>query len=140
MAPPAGPGGAKYYDDNDWVAIELMRVYKLTAEPGLLAAATGIMNFEMQGWQASAELPCPGGIPFSNEFENTDRNTITTAPAAELALQLYRATKNPAYLSFAEQAYEWVRHCLLLPEQHLRRPRQPAAASSNRTSTATPRA
>jgi hypothetical protein len=107
--------GAKYYDDNDWIAIELMRVYKLTAEPGLLAAATGIMNFEMQGWQASAALPCPGGIPFSNEFENTDRNTITTAPAAELAVQLYRATKNPGYLSFAVQAYEWVRHCLLLP-------------------------
>ncbi len=114
VAPPAGPGGVKYYDDNDWVGIELMRVYEMTHEPGLLAAAEGIMSFEMQGWQSSAALPCPGGIPFTNQFENSDRNTITTGPAAELGVQLYRATKNPGYLGFAVQAYEWVRQCLLL--------------------------
>ena len=38
VAPPAGPGGAKYYDDNDWVGIELMRIYRMTREP---AAARG---------------------------------------------------------------------------------------------------
>src|SRR4051794_17129845 len=115
VAPPAGPGGTKYYDDNDWVGIELMRIYKKTHEPGVLAGAEEIMTFEMQGWQGSAGFVCPGGIPFTNEFENPSRNTITTAPAAELAVQLYRATKDPQYLSFAEQAYEWVRQCLLLP-------------------------
>jgi hypothetical protein len=114
VAPPVGPGGVKYYDDNDWIGIELMRVYEMTREPGLLTAAEGIMAFEMQGWQSSAALPCPGGIPFTNQFENSDRNTITTAPAAELGVQLYRATKNPGYLGFAVQAYEWVRQCLLL--------------------------
>ncbi len=30
VAPPAGPGGAKYYDDNAWVGIELARMYELT--------------------------------------------------------------------------------------------------------------
>jgi hypothetical protein len=115
VAPPAGPGGTKYYDDNDWVGIELMRIYEKTHEPGLLAAAEGIMAFEMQGWQESGGFACPGGIPFTNEFENASRNTITTAPTAELGVQLYRATKNPGYLGFAVQAYEWVRQCLLLP-------------------------
>jgi hypothetical protein len=115
VAPPVGPGGAKYYDDNDWVGIELMRVYRMTREPALLTAAEGVMAFEMAGWQEGPELGCPGGIPFSNLSENTDRNTITTAPAAELAVQLYRVTKNPAYLGFAVKAYEWVRQCLLLP-------------------------
>jgi hypothetical protein len=115
VAPPAGPGGTKYYDDNDWVGIELMRLYEKTREPGLLAAAEEIMAFEMQGWEGSSGFACPGGIPFSNEFENASRNTITTAPTAELGVQLYRATKNAGYLGFAVQAYEWVRHCLLLP-------------------------
>ena len=115
VSPPVGPGGTKYYDDNDWVGIELMRMYKLTREPALLQAAEAVMSFEMAGWQASPELGCPGGLPFTNEPENTDRNTITTAPAAELALQLYRATRNPQYLTFAVQAYEWVRSCLLMP-------------------------
>jgi Glycosyl hydrolase family 76 len=117
VAPPAGPGGAKYYDDNDWIGIELMRTYRLTHEPALLGSAEGIMAFEMGGWQGSPELGCSGGLPFTNLAENTDRNTITTAPAAELALQLYKVTGNAQYLQFAIQAYEWVRRCLLLPSQ-----------------------
>ena len=114
-APPTGPGGPKYYDDNDWVGIELVRLYKATHNPALLGTAEGVMAFEMAGWQANPELACPGGIPFSNTTENTDRNTVTNAPTAELAAQLYRITGKASYLQFAEMAYQWVRHCLLLP-------------------------
>jgi hypothetical protein len=125
VAPPVGPGGTKYYDDNDWVGIELMRIYKLTRSPAMLGAAEGIMAFEMAGWQADPRLACPGGIPFSNDLQNTDRNTVTNAPAAELALQLYLATKKAEYLRFAEMAYAWVRRCLLEPSglysDHIRR-------------------
>jgi glycosyl hydrolase family 76 len=113
VAPPTGPGGAKYYDDNDWVGIELVRAFKLTHEPAALASAEMIMAFEMAAWQTDPEQPCPGGIPFSNAVENTDRNTVSTAPAAELAAQLYRVTGNVGYLQFAERAYLWVRSCLL---------------------------
>jgi glycosyl hydrolase family 76 len=115
VAPPVGPGGTKYYDDNDWVGIELVRLYELTRKRPILGSAEGIMAFEIAGWQTSPELGCPGGLPFDNQAENTDRNTVTTAPAAELALQLYRLTGKPEYLQFAEMAYEWVRHCLQEP-------------------------
>ncbi|HEX3512153.1 MAG TPA: glycoside hydrolase family 76 protein [Solirubrobacteraceae bacterium] len=115
VAPPAGPGGPKYYDDNDWIGLELVRLYKLTHKTALLGSAEGIMAFEMAGWQSAPTLGCPGGIPFSNTPENTQRNTVTTAPAAELALQLYKVTGNATYLQFAEQAYGWVRSCLLQP-------------------------
>jgi Glycosyl hydrolase family 76 len=115
VAPPAGPGGTKYYDDNDWVGIELARSYELTHGPSVLGYAEGIMAFEIAGWQENPELACPGGIPFSNTPENTERNTVTNAPTAELALQLYRITHNAQYLQFAEKAYEWVRRCLLEP-------------------------
>jgi hypothetical protein len=115
VAPPAGPGGPKYYDDNEWVGIELARLYRLTHNAAELGTAEGIMAFEMAGWQSDPELACPGGIPFSNAAENTDRNTVTNAPAAELGVQLYRITGNVQYLQFAEMAYEWVRRCLLAP-------------------------
>jgi hypothetical protein len=115
-APPTGPGGAKYYDDNDWVGIELARVYKQTHNPGALGYAEGIMAFEMAGYSTDPTLACPGGIPFSNTSENTDRNTVTTAPAAELGVQLYKITGNVQYLRFAETAYNWVRTCLLQPD------------------------
>ena len=114
-APPTGPGGPKYYDDNDWLGIELVRIYKLTHSAGALGYAEGVMAFEMAGWQTDPTLACPGGIPFSNTLEETDRNTVSTAPAAELAVQLYRVTHRVQYLQFAEQAYEWVRRCLQQP-------------------------
>jgi hypothetical protein len=115
VAPPTGPGGAKYYDDNDWIGIELARIYKKTRNSGALGYAEGIMAFEMAGYSTDPTLACPGGIPFSNLAENTDRNTITTGPAAELGVQLYKITGNVAYLQFAETAYNWVRTCLLQP-------------------------
>jgi hypothetical protein len=115
VAPPAGPGGTKYYDDNDWIGIELLRAYRLTHDPAVLAGAEAVMAFEMAGWDANPEHVCPGGIPFSNSAENTDRNTVTTAPAAELGAQLYRVTGQGQYLQFAVKAYEWVRRCLLAP-------------------------
>jgi len=119
VAPPEGPGGAKYYDDNEWVGIELMRMYELTHNAALLGSAEGIMAFVMAGWQTAGpegqQIACPGGIPFSNAAENRERNTVTDGPAAELALQLYRVTQNPQYLQFAEMAYVWVRSCLTQP-------------------------
>ena len=115
VAPPTGPGGTKYYDDNDWVGIELMRLYQLTHKPALLGSAEGIMAFEMAGWQSSPALGCPGGLPFSNLSQNSERNTTTTAPAAELATLLYKQTGDAQYLQFAQMAYEWVRRCLLQP-------------------------
>jgi len=115
VAPPSGPGGPKYYDDNDWVGIELIRLYKLTHNASVLGSAEGIMAFEMAGWSTNPALGCPGGIPFSNTVENNQRNTVTNAPAAELALQLYGLTHNAEYLQFALKAYTWVRTCLLLP-------------------------
>jgi len=119
VAPPEGPGGAKYYDDNEWVGIELMRIYEQTHEAAVLGTAEGIMAFVMGGWKTAGpegqQIACPGGIPFSNAAENRERNTVTDGPAAELALQLYKVTQNPQYLQFAEMAYEWVRTCLTQP-------------------------
>ncbi len=119
LAPPVGPGGDSYYDDNEWVGIELMRLYELDHEPAVLAQAQQIMAFVMAGWQTTAPdgqpLPCPGGVPFSNSSTNADRNTVTDGPGAELGIQLYRITHEVRYLQFAEMAYEWVRQCLIEP-------------------------
>ena len=113
VAPPAGPGGTKYYDDNEWVGIELVRIYELTHYAAALGSAEAIMAFVMAGWDANPELACPGGVPFSNALENNERNTVTDGPGAELAVRLYQLTGDASYLQFAEQAYEWTRRCLL---------------------------
>jgi hypothetical protein len=115
VAPPEGPGGTKYYDDNAWIGIELARIYEQNHEAAILGGAEAIMAFEMAGWDTTPGIACPGGIPFSNSAEGIERNTVTNAPTAELALQLYRLTGNAQYLQFAEMAYEWVRACLTEP-------------------------
>ncbi|HEY3969865.1 MAG TPA: glycoside hydrolase family 76 protein [Solirubrobacteraceae bacterium] len=106
------PGGASYYDDNEWVGIELARLYKLHHEAAMLEKAEQIMAFVMAGWQTNPKLACSGGVPFSDSPSNTERNTVTDGPAAELGVQLYRLTGDATYLQFAEQSYEWVRACL----------------------------
>ncbi len=111
------PGGASYYDDNEWVGIELARLYKLHHEAAMLEKAEQIMAFVMAGWQSNPKLACPGGVPFSDSPSNTERNTVTDGPAAELGVQLYRLTGDATYLQFAEQAYEWVRTCLRSPSE-----------------------
>jgi hypothetical protein len=111
------PGGASYYDDNEWVGIELARLYKLHHEATVLEKAEQIMAFVMAGWQANPKLACPGGVPFSDSPSNTERNTVTDGPAAELGVQLYSLTGDATYLQFAETAYEWVRTCLRAPSE-----------------------
>ena len=119
VAPPVGPGGASYYDDNEWVGIELARLYELDHELAALQQAEQIMEFVMSGWETTGPsgqpLPCAGGVPFSNAKSNTSRNTVTDGPGAELAVQLYKITHEARYLQFAEMAYGWVRQCLLEP-------------------------
>jgi hypothetical protein len=111
------PGGASYYDDNEWVGIELARLYKLHHQAAALEKAEQIMAFVMAGWQSNPKLACPGGVPFSDAPSNTDRNTVTDGPAAELGVQLYRITGDATYLGFAQMAYEWVRTCLRAPSE-----------------------
>jgi hypothetical protein len=120
VAPPLGPGGASYYDDNEWVGIELARTYELTHEAFALQQAKQIMAFVMSAWKTTGvngkPLACPGGVPFSNSPANNSRNTVTDGPGAELAVQLYRITGEAQYLQFATAAYAWVRQCLLNSE------------------------
>ena len=92
----------------------------------LLEKAEQIMAFVMAGWENNPKLACPGGVPFSDAPSNTDRNTVTDGPAAELGVQLYRVTGKPVYLQFAQQAYQWVRDCLTRAGRTVRRPHSSA--------------
>lgn len=117
VAPPLGPGGTSFYDDNEWVGIELARMYKLNHEAFALEQAKQIMAFVMSAWKTvgpnGKPLACPGGVPFSNSPSSNSRNTVTDGPGAELAVQLYQITGEAQYLQFAQMAYAWVRRCLL---------------------------
>jgi hypothetical protein len=112
---PLGNGGDKYYDDNEWIGLALVRRWQATHSPALLTRAQTIFNLVSSGWDPDQAHPCPGGIFFTNSPKNTDRNTVTNGPGALLGAELYAITGNLDYLLWSIQMYEWVRNCLTGP-------------------------
>ena len=73
VAPPLGPGGATYYDDNAWVGLNLVHAYLLTSNPTDLTLAQDDFNFDVAGWDTSATDTCPGGV-FWEDTAGSQRN------------------------------------------------------------------
>jgi hypothetical protein len=107
-APRYGGSGVVYNDDNLWIALALER----RGDRGSLSAARSLYSLVTDAWDSDDAHPCPGGIFWTRLGANRDRNTVTTANAALLAVRLYRRTHSAPYLSFAEQAYAWTKRCL----------------------------
>ena len=53
VAPPKGPGGNTYYDDNGWSALDLIDAYRLTGNSTYLTLAQDLFNFAVTGWDTS---------------------------------------------------------------------------------------
>ena len=111
VAPPEGPGGNTYYDDNAWSALDLLNAYELTGNSIDLLLAEDTFNFVVTGWDTSQTDGCPGGV-FWEDVSGSQRNTTANAANAEAGLELYQLTKNKTDLSWATRMYQWVDTCL----------------------------
>ncbi len=114
VAPPKGPGGNTYYDDNAWTALDLIAASRLTANSNDLNTAQHLFNFVVTGWDTSQTDGCPGGV-FWEDVSGSQRNTTANAANAEVGLQLYQLTRNWADLWWAAEMYQWVNKCLKSP-------------------------
>lgn len=112
VRPPFGHGGVEFYDDNEWIGLALVRAHEVLGDPSLLTQAERVFDFVEWGWDRSPGQTCPGGVFWNRDPRNADRNTVSTANGALLALELYRATANPHYLRWGSRMYRWVTHCL----------------------------
>ncbi len=110
LAPPAGWVSDRYYDDNVWLGVELMRAWRLTGDDLALERAGEIFDYLISGWDT--EAPNPGGIYWIESDANGDRNTVTTGTAAYLGLLLHDALpdgERAVYiLDWAARMYAWV--------------------------------
>jgi len=114
VAPPEGPGGNTYYDDNAWSALDLLGAYQLTGNRTDLTLAEDTFNFVVTGWDTSQTDGCPGGV-FWEDVSGSQRNTTANAANAEVGLELYQLTKNSSDLLWATRMYQWVNTCLESP-------------------------
>lgn len=116
VRPPLGPGGDQYYDDNEWVGLELIRLHARFPSGWTLERSRQIFALVTNGWADDPSLPAPGGVRWVRAQWNRDRNTVSTAPAAILALRLLEATGEREYLAWAERMVGWVERWLRGPD------------------------
>lgn len=116
VLPPLGQGGDVYYDDNEWAALELLRVYRLTGDPAALQRAQQVWELVVFGWDADPSHAAPGGIFWTQAPGSYGRGTVSNAPAAQLGLGLAAATGRPEYREWAIRIWSWVDSALRAPD------------------------
>lgn len=112
----AKPEGDVYYDDNEWIAQDLLDWDAVRGSVSARRKAARIFQAVTQAWDTSPRKTCPGGVQWTDVRGNDDRNTVSTANGAIVGLRLYVLTRRPAYLSWAERMVGWVEQCLREPD------------------------
>ncbi len=115
FAPVFGGEGRVYYDDNLWIALALVKASKVEKTTSPLEIAKQLFDLVGDGWDENDADPCPGGVFWTRLGANHDRNTVTTANAAILALRLYDVSHSKTYLAWARKAFDWTERCLATP-------------------------
>lgn len=101
----------RFYDDNDWLAIDFCDLYGLTKNEKYLKRAEELHKYIYSGWDNEV-----GGGIYWCEQKKTSKNTCSNAPAAVLCMKLYNQTNNQAYLNQAIETYNWTKDNLRDPE------------------------
>jgi hypothetical protein len=109
---PLGGGGDRYYDDNTWLGLALVRHHEMTGDPALLRLAARVFAFVVTGWSAEASWEVPGGLRWKEPSTNRFRTTCSNGPAAALAAKLHESTRDGTYLEWATRIYDWTRRAL----------------------------
>jgi hypothetical protein len=108
----AVPGGDVYYDDNEWIAQDLLDWNDIRSSPSARRNAAQIFRALTQAWDGGAGKTCPGGVPWTDARGNDDRNTVSTANGAVVGLRLYLLTRRTSYLRWSQRMVGWVERCL----------------------------
>jgi predicted alpha-1,6-mannanase (GH76 family) len=91
----------RYYDDNNWVALDFLDAYTLLHDASYLSAAEKVFSYLITGWDANDG----GGLFWADG--HADRPTVSTAPAITVALRLAALTHVASYRDWAQRLYAW---------------------------------
>ena len=98
----AGNADDYYYDDNEWVCIQLLLGARQLGDDRLLEAARNNLEFLWTGWDDALG----GGIYWSKDC--TSKNACSNAPAAIAFLLAYQLTGEESYLEKGKRIYAWM--------------------------------
>jgi len=100
-----------FYDDMEWNALTMLRLYETTKEQKYLDAVLLLWTDILKAWN---EQYAGGGLAWSKDMLYS-KNACSNGPASILAARLYNLTKNENYLKWAKKIYEWQKATLYNP-------------------------
>jgi len=103
-------GAGRYYDDNAWIALDFLQAHAQTGQHAYLEKAEELFRFLEAGQHRD------GGMYWLEKADRMTRNTCATAPAIQVALRLYLATRDERYLAFAKRQDAFLDARLRSPE------------------------
>jgi hypothetical protein len=110
------PRGNVYWDDNEWIAQDLLDWDAVHNSPASRRKAAQIFRAVTRAWDPDPQKTCPGGVQWTDAPGNDDRNTVSTANGAIVGLRLYLLTHNATYLRWSQRMLGWVEQCLHDPD------------------------
>lgn len=100
-----------FYDDENWMALALMRAFDGTNERAYLDRAVTLFADITDAWDSTSSRP--GGIWWDRA--HTQKATASNAGPVIAGARLAHRTGNAAHLAFARQAYEHWRSTMVDP-------------------------
>ena len=92
----------EYYDDMEWIALAILRVYKATNDNKYKEAALQIWEYIKIGWNNNAG----GGVTWKKGMEYS-KNACSNGPACILAARLYQEFGDEKNKEWALKIYNW---------------------------------
>ena len=92
----------RYFDDNNWIAIDLLDASQLLQDSSMLPTVERIFSWLVSGWDSAKG----GGIIWADG--HADRPTVSTAPAITIGFRLAALTHNSYYSTWATRFYNWM--------------------------------
>nr|AYQ74079.1 glycosyl hydrolase [Cohnella candidum] len=97
-----------YYDDMEWMALALLRVYDATGHARYLNAVRTLWESIQTAWNDH----CGGGMAWKKDQPDY-KNTPANAPACILAARLFQRFGHSADYDWAVRIYEWTKSRLV---------------------------
>lgn len=102
-----------WYDDMEWMALALLRMYDITGDEKMLKRVNYLWSDIKTAWNDN----CGGGMAWrKNQLDY--KNTPANAPAAIIALRLYQRFHDEEDLAWGRKILEWNRDNLMDPETY----------------------